>query len=221
MRTNSTGSSLTLRRDALPSRLRHDALVELADCCRLATSKTERPFSSVLLSFSQQVMWRLRMTKSWLSRPGDSTSNSVTKYMLLRGLRFLNVQPSQLYTKARESPEASMLAFLKSNQKYRTTSWVIVDTSRVPKGTEVDLIGYPGDYTMAYLSQLIGYPLATDEEYNQVRKIVPANRLLVSHGKVVEENDRLVYKLSTTGGMSGGPVIYNNKVIGIPCGNFH
>lgn len=124
--------------------------------------------------------------------------------------------------KGKGIPGSVDVSVLKVKSKYRTTSWVIVDTaSRVPKGTEVDLIGYPGDYTMTYLSQLIGYPLATDEEYNQVRKIVPANRLLVSHGKVVEENDRLVYKLSTTGGMSGGPVIYNNKVIGIPCGNFH
>jgi len=104
---------------------------------------------------------------------------------------------------------------LKVTSRYRATTWITMDTAaRVPKDTTVDLLGYPGDYSQTYLSKLLGITINSDQEWNQIRAIVPAHRLIVSHGKVLEENDRVIYKLSTTGGMSGGPVMYNKKAVG-------
>jgi len=101
------------------------------------------------------------------------------------------------------------------SKEYRAKSWLAIDTGvRVPEESRVDLIGYPGDYSKGYLTKLLDYPIGREENM-QIDMIMPSQHLIVSHGKVIEENDHVVYKLSTTGGMSGGPVTYNKKAVGM------
>lgn len=123
---------------------------------------------------------------------------------------------STLY-KGKGIPGSVDVSILKVKSKYHATSWVTMDTgSRVPKGSKVDLLGYPAGYSIEYLSGLLNIPIVVVEDaFPQITSIMPAHRLIVSHGTVLDENDQVVYKLSTTGGMSGGPVIYNKKAVGM------
>jgi V8-like Glu-specific endopeptidase len=97
---------------------------------------------------------------------------------------------------------------------YQATTWIPIDTTtRLAKDFAVDILGYPGDHSLAYLSKLHHLRLGPADR-DQLESILPHLELIVSHGNVLEANDRVFYRLSTTGGMSGGPVIYNGKAVG-------
>jgi len=98
---------------------------------------------------------------------------------------------------------------------YRASTWVAIDMS-LPLNMEstIDLVGYPSAPSIQYLSQVQGFNLSASD-WNGVNSVLPMFELVVSHGKVVQEDDISPrYKLSTTYGMSGAAIVFQGKVVG-------
>jgi len=117
-----------------------------------------------------------------------------------------------LFAQQRSDVDVSVLKTVKG---YRATSWVPVDMRKQSlQESQVDLLGYPGEYSLGYLSDLYHLQLNRGLR-DQLEAILPPLELIVSHGVIIEDNDQMVYRLSTAGGMSGGPVIFGGKAIGM------
>lgn len=106
------------------------------------------------------------------------------------------------------------IAIASCKNSYQASQWLEIDKLPLTQGLNVDLVGYPGWYTAPALAHTQGFVLSDTEEQD-VRDILPRCELVVSHGIVLETGALVSYKLSTTGGMSGGPVIVNGKAVGI------
>jgi hypothetical protein len=85
-----------------------------------------------------------------------------------------------------------------------------------PLGSIVDVIGYPGKIDESSLRRAN----VNDIAYNMtlVDRLLPANRLCISRGIVMEFRSGLIsYSASTRPGLSGACVVFNNKVVGGSC----
>ena len=124
-----------------------------------------------------------------------------------------------LYNKDNVDIDISVLKSL----EYRASTWVPIDMS-MPLATEsaIDLVAYPGDAGLVYLSQVQRFDVSA-EDRSSINSILPVFQLIVSHGEVLQENHvRPSYKLSTTYGMSGGAIIFQGKAVGeIPSQRFY
>jgi V8-like Glu-specific endopeptidase len=94
---------------------------------------------------------------------------------------------------------------------------VVYDTNATPQVNDiVDVIGYPGNYDERWLENQHKHIIDdTDNLMTVATDILPKWRLSVTCGPFLEIGVEGTYHLSTCGGMSGGPVVYNGKVIGI------
>lgn len=128
---------------------------------------------------------------------------------------FTCIVSKSLY-KRKKSGHGLDITILNCKGSYEASQWLEINgMSLLQEGMNVDLIGYPGSYTASTLEQTQGFVLSDDEEQD-VWQLLPRCELIVSHGTVLERGALSVvpYKLSTTGGMSGGPVIVHGKAIG-------
>jgi hypothetical protein len=82
-----------------------------------------------------------------------------------------------------------------------------------PKNAEVNVIGYPGEFKLAWIGSQHGISDA-DEGLAAVGKLFPARKLTVSQGWVTDNGELISYQLSTCPGMSGSCLLYNGKVVG-------
>jgi hypothetical protein len=105
------------------------------------------------------------------------------------------------------------IAILSCKGSYQASQWLEIEKMPLPEGLNVDLVGYPGWYTAPILAHTQGFVLSDIEEQD-IRQILPRCELVLSHGTILEPGALVTYKLSTTGGMSGGPVIVNGKAVG-------
>ena len=82
-------------------------------------------------------------------------------------------------------------------------------------GDCVDTVGYPANYDELWIKE--HHPTIPDASLaiQQAIIILPKWRLVVSSGNLISTGNNPEYKLSTCGGMSGGPVVYKGKVIGM------
>ena len=102
-----------------------------------------------------------------------------------------------------------------SQSSYRATDWLELDQVVLSHGTKVDVIGYPGEYTIRYLEDSQGVRIGGSELVD-ITELLPRWKLTVTHGPVIRGGKLPTYRLSTIGGMSGSPVILNGKAVGIP-----
>jgi len=117
----------------------------------------------------------------------------------------------------RGKPERDIAVLDCSGSGYQSTTWLEVVQQTVVPGSMVDVLGYPGTYDANLLSQRHGWEVSLNDERN-VMDILPRWQLTVSYGPVIEVGVNVRYKLSTMGGMSGGPVVVNGKAVGIHIG---
>jgi hypothetical protein len=102
-----------------------------------------------------------------------------------------------------------------SESHFRATEWLELDRTVLKKAMTVDLIGYPGDYTLTYARKTQGLdPRFEKSEYRDIEDLLPKYELTVTHGTVITGGGMPSYRVSTIGGMSGSPIIVNGKVIG-------
>ena len=88
--------------------------------------------------------------------------------------------------------------------------------SPIKRDLQVDLVGYPGHLSREKLllhhNDIKGKDV--DEAILAANQILPEGTLCVTTGHILENGINPTYRLSTTSGMSGGPVLLNGKVIG-------
>ena len=88
--------------------------------------------------------------------------------------------------------------------------------TRVPIGAKVAVIGYPCQYDHQWIKRqhptIPDAKLAYDAE---AKKLLPLDHLCVTYGDVTSIGSIQHYTLSSAPGMSGGPVVYKGKVVGI------
>ena len=103
-----------------------------------------------------------------------------------------------------------------SQSKFRATEWLELDRTILKKAMEVDLIGYPGEYTLTYARQTQGIdPKSEKSEYRNIEDLLPRYELTITHGTVIRGGSSPSYRVSTIAGMSGSPIVVNGKVVGI------
>ena len=96
--------------------------------------------------------------------------------------------------------------------------WVELDLdSQLEPGDKVDVVGYPGSHDKSRM--LILHPEVkdnVDEAMADADVLLPPGQLSVSFGEIIRDGKNPTYRLSTTAGMSGGAVMFNGRVIGMP-----
>jgi V8-like Glu-specific endopeptidase len=103
-----------------------------------------------------------------------------------------------------------------SKSTFRATEWLDLDQTILKKSMKVDLIGYPGDYTLTYARQTQGIdPKSEKSEYRDIEDLLPRYELTITHGTVIRGGGTPSYRVSTIAGMSGSPIIVNGKAVGI------
>ena len=103
-----------------------------------------------------------------------------------------------------------------SQSKFRATEWLELDRTILKRAMKVDLIGYPGDYTLTYARQTQGIdPKSETSEYRDIEDLLPRFQLTITHGTVIRGGGVPTYRVSTIAGMSGSPIVVNGKVVGI------
>jgi hypothetical protein len=82
---------------------------------------------------------------------------------------------------------------------------------------DVDVLGYPGNYTLKSLESEYKSDGIRDmaTAFDTAKKILPQRTLIVSYGKCKTKGPNPTYDLSAIGGMSGGPVVRNGKAVGM------
>lgn len=84
-------------------------------------------------------------------------------------------------------------------------------------GNTVDVIGYPGTYTEDYIEERYKQQVSDIQvAHKDAQSLLPQRTLSVSCGKLISGGDKPEYRLSTFGGMSGSPVVYQGKIVGNP-----
>jgi V8-like Glu-specific endopeptidase len=82
-------------------------------------------------------------------------------------------------------------------------------------GKIVDVVGYPGTYTEDYIEDNYKQQVSDIQvAYKDAQSLLPQRTLSVSCGKLISGGDKPEYRLTTFGGMSGSPVVYQGKVVG-------
>ena len=105
------------------------------------------------------------------------------------------------------------IGVLDCSKSYTATTWLEIAKTKLKKGVTVDLLGYPGRYDALYLKRIQNCDVSVEDE-REVMELLPRWELIVSDGEVIDVGANTTYKLSTIGGMSGGPVVMNGKAVG-------
>ena len=89
-------------------------------------------------------------------------------------------------------------------------------SDNVPQqGDYVDVIGYPGELSTAWMRKQEPQVNDIDESLKAVEKLLPRRTLTVTRGTVKSAGPIVEYNLSTCPGMSGSCVLHKGKVIGM------
>ena len=106
------------------------------------------------------------------------------------------------------------IAILEVSGNYRAETYLEVKqhTLKPDDCGSVDVIGYPGLYDDQYAWSM--NHAATRDSVKDLMELFPKRQLIVTHGPLVHCGIMPTYRLSTVGGMSGGPVMLNGEVIG-------
>jgi V8-like Glu-specific endopeptidase len=78
----------------------------------------------------------------------------------------------------------------------------------------VDVIGYPGDIKLEWITEHEGL-LDYDKGQTDAVQLLPRGQLTVTRGEIENDGETIPYHISTCTGMSGSPVLYKGKVIGM------
>jgi V8-like Glu-specific endopeptidase len=108
------------------------------------------------------------------------------------------------------------LAILDTKSSYTHGSPLeILWDAQLVAGKTVDVIGYPGTYTDDYIQKNYKQQVAdVQAAYNDAQSLLPQRRLSVSCGQLISGGNKPEYRVTTFGGMSGSPVVYQGKVVG-------
>ena len=118
----------------------------------------------------------------------------------------------RLWDGTSETPD---LAILDSESYTHGSPLEIAWDTQLVMDTTLDVIGYPGTYTEDYIQKNYKQQISDVQvAHKDAQALLPQRRLLVSCGKLISDGDKPEYRLSTFGGMSGSPVVYQGKVVG-------
>ena len=107
------------------------------------------------------------------------------------------------------------LCVLRVKGDYRADKYLKPLKVDIAKGTALDVIGYPGDYSDRYIKKMHEGRIEARQGVQEVSELFPKCELIVSHGKADTGGHCPRYLLSTVSGMSGAPVFADGKAIGI------
>jgi hypothetical protein len=117
--------------------------------------------------------------------------------------------------KNQDGPSHHDIAILHAGT-YNANSYLKLSSHLPPLPSKVNVIGYPG--TAAHNWLLCHEGIADiDISRKATDEMFPAHRITITSGPVATAGKTISYKLSTIRGMSGGCVLYNGNVVGIPC----
>lgn len=109
------------------------------------------------------------------------------------------------------------ISILDCRKSYRAEKWLAIDPATdFKEGIGIDVMGYPGNYEVA-LSEDPEVSIPDEprgRRFQLANEILPRWQLAISFGSVISGGTNPTYYLSTIGGMSGGPVLLNGKVVG-------
>ena len=114
-----------------------------------------------------------------------------------------------------DGPYENDIAILKSvGFAFGEAAEIDLDT-HVPIGAKVAVLGYPSQYNDQWISQQ--HPSIQDAlaAYHEALTLLPEDHLCVTYGDVTSVGEIQHYNISSAPGMSGGPVVYNGRVVGI------
>ena len=106
------------------------------------------------------------------------------------------------------------IAILDCSKRYEAKHWLSLETGNLRKDSLVDIVGYPGYYTLMTLRRMFDGVNIDNQHVQDATELLPRSELIISHGKVIESGDNPTYIVSTIGGMSGAPVIVDGKAVG-------
>ena len=117
---------------------------------------------------------------------------------------------------AGENKMESDISILECKNRYKADKWLEIETNDFEVGVGIDVIGYPGNYEVSLANDPdIPIPdVPRGRRFTLASQILPRWQLSISYGFTLSNGDNPTYNLSTVGGMSGGPVLRNGKVIG-------
>lgn len=97
---------------------------------------------------------------------------------------------------------------------YISPTYLEIGLDHLQPSSIVDVIGYPGDITTAWL---LKHPTLTStvESKDIAEKLLPLHHLTITRGNVVAINSTMTYTISTCRGMSGACVLFGGKAYGI------
>jgi V8-like Glu-specific endopeptidase len=97
---------------------------------------------------------------------------------------------------------------------YISPNYLEIGQDHLQPNSIVDIIGYPGDITTAWL---LKHPalISTAESKDIAEKLLPLHHLTITRGNIVGMNSTMTYTVSTCRGMSGACVLYGGKAYGI------
>ena len=104
------------------------------------------------------------------------------------------------------------IAILESG--YISPSYLDISKETLEPNKIVDIIGYPGNITDAWLLKHHGITSA-NESRKIAEQLLPTRHLTISRGNVVDVNSTMTYTVSTCRGMSGACVLSGGKAYGI------
>ena len=101
---------------------------------------------------------------------------------------------------------------------FTNSDWVTLDLEgNLVVDDLVDVVGYPGTVSESRL--LISHHLITnanlDQALQNARALLPSGTLAVTTGVITSTGEMPTFRVSTTHGMSGAPVMRKGKIIGI------
>ena len=108
------------------------------------------------------------------------------------------------------------ISILECKNRYKADKWLQIDVNDFEVGVGIDVMGYPGNYEVSLATDPdIPFPdVPRGKRFELANQILPRWQLAISYGSTLSNGDNPTYDLSTIGGMSGGPVLLNGRVIG-------
>jgi V8-like Glu-specific endopeptidase len=107
------------------------------------------------------------------------------------------------------------LAILRVPQAFSTPQVDIDFTTPFTNGQAVDVVGYPSNYTLEWLVDKHRLTGNSNLAFIHALGLLPQYQLNVSVGVIEQAGPNPMYRLTTAPGMSGGPVCFEGRVVGI------
>lgn len=105
------------------------------------------------------------------------------------------------------------ITILRVKGTYQADDYVSIERKWFVEGEGVDVLGYPGQYSVEIIRKMHGG--STDrKEVLDVGELFPRCELTVSYGTVAAGGNMPMYRVSTIVGMSGSPVVVCGKIVG-------